>query len=66
MGGESLSVFIRTREDVACHTLPTEEKVKQDFPKTNDQAAGEEEIEKNEMTLGFAKTKRSGAKVQML
>ena len=56
LGGESISVFIRTREDVACHALPSEEKVKYDFSKMNAWAVGEDEIEKKEMTSGFVKT----------
>ena len=46
LGGESLRVFIRTREDIVCHALPTEEKVKYDSPKTNAWADGEDEIQK--------------------
>ena len=55
LGGESISVFIRTRKDVACHALPTEEKVKYDFSKMNAWAVGDDEIEKK-MTSGFVKT----------
>ena len=46
LGGESLSVFIRTREHVAFHPPPTEEKVKYNSPQTSAWAAGEDEIEK--------------------
>ena len=44
--GEILSAFIRTREDVGCYALPTEEKVKYDSPKTVPRAAGEDETKK--------------------
>ena len=44
--GESLSAFIRTREDVGSYALPTEEKVKYDSPKTVPRAAGEDETTK--------------------
>ena len=48
LGGASLSVFIRTREDVACHALPPE-KVKYTSPETTAWAAGEDEIENKDL-----------------
>ena len=50
LGRASLSVFIRTREDVACHALPPE-KVKYNSPETTAWAAGEDEIENKDLTI---------------
>ena len=44
--GRGSLLVVRTREDIACHALPTEEKVKYDSPKTNAWADGEDEIHK--------------------